>query len=89
MGVPVTLAPVVPAQVRVRIPWTKAFHEAAGAGRSVRQNKLGTEDDTEAGMRVAPLPCRCSPSAPKEEEQSRSGGGEQVQLGVRASRRSK
>lgn len=88
MGVPVTLAPVVPAQVRVRIPWTKAFHEAAGAGRSVRQNKLGTEDDTEAGMRVAPLPCRCSPTAPKE-EQSRSGGGEQVQLGVRAARRSK
>lgn len=83
------MAPVVPAEVRVSIPQRKAFDAAAGAGRSVRQSELGAKDDTEAGMRVASLPSRCSPTAPKEEEQSRSGGGDQFQPGVQAARGSK
>lgn len=44
------------------------------------QGELRAEGDSKAGMAVASLPHRSSPTAPKQEEQSRSGGGYELQL---------
>ena len=48
-----------------------------------QRGKLGAEGDSKAGMAVASLPSRSSPTAPEQEEQSRSGGGYKFQLRVR------
>lgn len=46
------------------------------------QGELGAEGDSKAGTAVASLPRRNSPTAPKQEEQSRSGGGYEFELRV-------
>lgn len=47
-----------------------------------QQGELGAKGDSKAGVAVASLPKRSSPTAPKQEEQSRSGGGYECQLRV-------